>query len=94
MAINDELRQEVIKRASNRCEYCRVSANERLLRFEIDHIIAIKHGGNDDSSNLAYACYKCNGFKGSNIAGADPLSQKATFLFNPRKDTWDEHFNI
>jgi hypothetical protein len=59
-----------------------------------DHILAVKHGGKNDESNLCYSCYKCNGFKGSNIAAADPQTGQATFLFNPRKQLWDEPFQL
>src|SRR5262249_31984735 len=62
------------------------------LLFHVDHIIAKKHGGSDDLSNLAWACFSCNAFKGSNIAGLDPASGELTRLFNPRRDLWIEHF--
>lgn len=28
------------------------------------------------------------------MAAADPLTGQATFLFNPRKHTWDNHFDV
>jgi len=60
--------------------------------FEIDHVIARKHHGRTLASNLALACWYCNSFKGSDIAGLDPLTGKLTRLFNPRRHQWAWHF--
>lgn len=51
-----ELRQLVWQRASSRCEYCHVPADVALLPFQIDHIIAEKHGGLTVADNLALSC--------------------------------------
>jgi hypothetical protein len=37
-------------------------------------------------------CVFCNSFKGSDIAGIDPLTRKLTRLFNPRRHKWNHHF--
>ena len=62
------------------------------LPFQIDHIIAEKHGGQTVEDNLALACPHCNRFKGPNIAGVDPELGDAVRLFHPRKDDWGGHF--
>lgn len=85
-----ELRQLVWQRASSRCEYCHVSAKVSLLPFQIDHIIAEKHGGLTVADNLALSCERCNSYKGPNIAGY--LEGKHIPLFNPRTDQWLDHF--
>ena len=64
------------------------------IEFNIDHIISKKHGGGDKAENLCLSCADCNRYKGSNLAGVDPLTDDVTRLFNPRRDTWDEHFSI
>src|SRR5258708_1898655 len=64
-----QLRQLVWQRASSRCEDCRVPADVALLPFQIDHIIAEKHGGLTVADNLALSCERCNSHKGPNIAG-------------------------
>ena len=87
------LEQFVRYRAGNRCEYCRFPQAYHVRRFHIDHVIARKHVDDEQLDNLALACYRCNGCKGTNIAGIDPVSKVLTPLFNPRKDTWDEHFS-
>jgi hypothetical protein len=38
------LQQLVWQRAEHRCEYCQYPADVSLLPFQIDHIIAEKHG--------------------------------------------------
>jgi hypothetical protein len=92
MSITDGQKQRVRERAGHCCEYCRVSQSARLTRFQVDHIIAIKHGGADDDDNLCLACYECNGYKGSNVAALDPATGDAVKLFHPRQQRWDDHF--
>lgn len=88
-----QLREFVIKRADFRCEYCLLhQADEPVYSHEIDHVIAEKHFGQTVADNLAYACFYCNRFKGSDIASIDPLSDQITPLFNPRIQLWHEHF--
>ncbi len=60
--------------------------------FEIDHIVARKHGGTDVASNLCLSCFYCNSFKGSDLTGLDPKTRKITPLFNPRRHKWARHF--
>jgi hypothetical protein len=61
-------------------------------RFEIDHIIARKHGGATVPANLALSCFWCNSFKGSDIASRDNQTRKLTSLFHPRRHKWSKHF--
>jgi hypothetical protein len=62
--------------------------------FEIDHVIAQKHGGATVDSNLALACFYCNSAKGPNVAGIDPESGLIVRLFHPRTDRWTDHFRM
>lgn len=89
-----EVRRAVVARAGNYCEYCRVSQEDVFFRFEADHIISEKHGGETTSDNLCLSCPDCNAYKGSDIASADPETGKATFLFRPRHQIWSEHFRL
>jgi hypothetical protein len=84
--------QFIRQRAGNRCEYCRLSQDFSALRFHIGHILARQHGGTDVHENLALACPECNFHKGTNLSSIDPDTGKPSQLFNPRKDTWDDHF--
>lgn len=88
-----DLRRIVRDRAGNRCEYCGLQqAHAPLVLYTVDHVIPKKHGGHDDESNLAFACYRCNLHKGPNLAGIDPESGAMVALFNPRRQSWSEHF--
>lgn len=61
------LRQLVIERAKEKCEYCLFPQSAALLTFEIEHIIAEKHGGTTEAANLALACPYCNRAKGTDL---------------------------
>lgn len=93
--ISAQLRREVIDRAGNRCEYCHIHQDDQFFKFEIDHIIATKHGGPTSTENLCLSCPECNAYKGSDIASIDwTYGQRVTPLFNPRRQVWTEHFEI
>lgn len=86
------LRQLVWSRAAQCCEYCLVPAAFDRSGFEIDHVIAQSHRGMTVAGNLALACYWCNHYKGTNVAGVDPATRKIIRLFHPRLHKWSKHF--
>jgi 5-methylcytosine-specific restriction endonuclease McrA len=90
--ISEELRQLVIARAGNLCEYCLANIDWTFYGGAIDHIIAIQHDGPTEANNLAYTCQLCNRNKGSNIASLNWRTKQLVRLFNPRTDRWSEHF--
>src|SRR5215831_4363533 len=90
--MDPQLRLAVRRRAGGRCEYCHLVEAYTILPFELEHIIAEKHGGTNHPDNLAWACRYCNCYKGSNIAGLDPITQQIVALFHPRQGRWLEHF--
>ena len=93
--IDAALRNLVRQRAGNRCEYC--DTRQEQIPFavlHIDHIVPKKHGGDDNPSNLALACHRCNFHKGPNLTGIDPESRHITSLFHPRNERWAEHFEL
>ncbi len=92
--IDDSTRRAVAERARGRCEYCLLSEEDSFHPHQIDHIISRKHGGDSDLSNLAFACMRCNLWKGSDIASLDPLTGDLVPLFNPRTQRWSDHFRI
>lgn len=94
MTVTAEQRQKIRASAGSCCEYCRVPQNDLFSKFQIDHIIPLKHGGKDTFENLCFACLKCNSYKGSNVAALDPETMNATKLYNARTQIWDEHFQI
>ncbi len=87
------LRLAVRQRAAGRCEYCRLpDLAPDLMRFHLEHIRALRHGGPNSLSNLAWACARCNERKGTNLAGVDPETNRVVRIFNPRRDAWPRHF--
>lgn len=89
-----ELRREVGERAGFRCEYCRLPERAAMVKFQIEHIIALKHHGLTISENLAYACPICNANKGTDIGTVLSGSDALVPFFNPRKHRWPDHFEL
>jgi hypothetical protein len=90
--ISPAQRVQVAARAQGSCEYCLVHFNYATLAHEVDHIIAVKHGGLTNLENLAYGCAQCNRYKGSDFATFDPATGAVALLFHPRQQRWAEHF--
>ncbi len=78
--------------AKDRCGYCRGAQKYILGKLELDHIYPEARGGTDDEKNLWLACRLCNGFKGVQTRGRDPLTGRRVRLFNPRRQLWSRHF--
>lgn len=66
--IPSALRNAVIERAQEKCEYCH-KPQVRFYPHEVDHVIAVKHGGETKLENLAFACFQCDRYKGSDLHG-------------------------
>jgi hypothetical protein len=88
------MRRQVQSRALGRCEYCLLPEKYSVVSHEVDHILAVKHGGLTEGMNLAWCCFACNRYKGSDISSIDPLTGNTERLYNPRRDRWDEHFRL
>lgn len=92
--VAQSVEQFVRQRAGNRCEYCLLPQEGTPFLFQIDHIYAKQHVVDDSIGNLALACHWCNLCKGPNLAGLDPSTRQVIPLFNPRTQTWAEHFKF
>ena len=98
MSVTAADRRAAFDRAGWRCEYCRLPHDDSDLDPlapgpHVDHVIAQKHGGSDDLDNLACSCFRCNGFKGTDLATLDAAGDFVR-LFDPRRQTWDDHFRL
>jgi len=62
--------------------------------FAIEHIRPRAKGGDNDIDNLALACQGCNSHKYDFLEGLDPLFKELAPLFNPKKDSWSDHFTF
>jgi hypothetical protein len=92
--VSADLRPTILKRAGNCCEYCLRGQEDSRFSFHIEHIIAEKHGGETLLENLGLSCPECNAFKGSDVGSYDRQTGLLTPLFNPRKQTWVDHFHL
>jgi len=92
MTITEDVRRRVAASATNRCGYCRISAQFIYALMEIDYLLPIAKGGSDDEKNLWLACPRCNNYKRDEVSGTDPESQAVVMLYNPRRQRWWEHF--
>jgi HNH endonuclease len=92
--VSVELRRLVLFRADRRCEYCLIHEDDTFFGCEVDHIISEKHDGPTVADNLAYACLVCNRNKGSDIGSISATTGAFTRFFNPRLDTWCDHFSL
>lgn len=91
--MNELLRKFVRERANDVCEYCRLPQTVvSFARFQVEHIHAKQHHGTDEPDNLAWACPRCNAYKGPNLTSIDMETQKVTLIYHPRTDNWEEHF--
>jgi hypothetical protein len=91
-SVSPSIRQQVISDAKQCCEYCQTQQRLIGMPLVIDHITPRSTGGSHDRVNLAASCYRCNEFKGAKTNAIDPLTNELVSLFNPRQQTWIEHF--
>lgn len=90
--ISASLRADVVHRAAELCEYCRLSQHGQEASFHIDHVVPRAVGGQTTLDNLALACVSCSLRKWAKQTATDPESSQDVPLFNPRTQAWAEHF--
>jgi len=75
--ISKRIRFEVFKRDNFTCQYCGQHPPSTIL--EVDHIVAVAGGGDNDETNLVTACFNCNRGKAARSLDAVPqsLAEKA-----------------
>lgn len=88
------LRRLVYDRAAGRCEYCLIPESVALTPHQVDHIIALKHGGLTEADNSALSCALSNKHKGTDLTSIDPDTGEIAPLYHPRRDRWADHFRL
>lgn len=91
--LSENLRQQVINRAGNRCEYCLSHQDYVMGKLQIDHVFPVSKGGKNSEDNLCLACELCNQYKWTKTTGLDPETGSNVGIFNPRQQKWEEHFS-
>lgn len=87
-----EICRIVERRASGRCEYCRIHQSLQGATFHVEHIIPRSRGGESELDNLAWACPGCNLHKSNRVEVTVTKGSEPVALFNPRLDSWHENF--
>jgi hypothetical protein len=90
--IPDRLHAEVVSRAGGCCEYCLMPVEGQVAWFPVDHVWPRSRGGKTVLMNLAFSCPRCNGHKWVFVSGVDPDTGEEVPLFDPRRQTWTDHF--
>lgn len=90
--IPTDVDRRVREAAGHRCGYCLSPQHLVLTRLEIEHINPVAKGGSNDEANLWLACPVCNKHKSDKTEAIDPVTGQQVLLFNPRMQSWWEHF--
>jgi hypothetical protein len=85
----NEIKQRVYERAGGCCEYCQTCEVNTGQTMQIDHI---DPNGGGELENLCLACWNCNNHKRQAIFVPDPETGEDAPLFNPRTQSWEDHF--
>ena len=64
-AINKKLRFEIFERDKFICQYCGRTPDKDNVVLQVDHIVSVKNGGENEKENLITACWDCNIGKGA-----------------------------
>jgi hypothetical protein len=89
--ISAAVRLLVARRATGRIA---LHEADSFTPHQIDHIVSRKHGADSSLDNLAFACIRCNAWKGSDIASLGFKPGGIVGLFHPRRYRWRDHFRI
>jgi len=77
--LSKRIRFEIFKRDGFKCRYCGRTSDE--VGMEIDHVVAVASGGQDEVENLVTACVECNRGKSDKPLTVSPLEESdALFL--------------
>jgi hypothetical protein len=90
--ISETIQELIRQRANYLCEFCHANEQWQYVKFTVDHLMPLSLGGDDNTDNLALACFHCNRRKTNKLFAVDPQSAIEVPLFNPRQDIWGEHF--
>ena len=90
--ISTTIRKQIAKAANHCCEYCQTAQKISGAQMNLEHIIPISGGGSSNPDNLCLSCAWCNSYKWAKTEGLDPQTEHLAQLFNPRQQTWTNHF--
>ncbi len=65
VSLSPRTRFEVFKRDDFTCRYCGRKTPEVVL--QVDHVVPVAEGGDEDYANLVTSCFECNSGKGARL---------------------------
>lgn len=77
-SLSKKTRFEVFKRDLFKCGYCGKEVGPGII-LEIDHIIPVSQGGNNNMENLITSCFDCNRGKSKNLLSSVDKRTKISF---------------
>ena len=89
-----ELVRLVQARAGNRGEYCQMHESLQGATYHAEHILSRSRGRDSTLKNLAWACPSCNLHKSDRQSLIDEASAAEVEMFDPRRHTWKDHFQL
>ena len=90
--IRKAVKEKILERAKERCEYCQSFMNISSHTFHIDHVTPISKGGDNELNNLCLSFGGCNSRKSNRTTITDAINDINVPIFNPRSHNWNEHF--
>jgi HNH endonuclease len=91
--ISVDLRNRIRESDGDRCCYCLTTELNSGSRMVFDHIYPRAKGGETSFENVCLACRACNEYKSDTIEALDSMTDLLTPLFNPRCQSWQDHFD-
>lgn len=85
--VGKKARFDIFKRDGFRCAYC--GQTPPAVTLEVDHIVPVVSGGDNDETNLITACFDCNRGKGK-----EGLDQYPTRLIETMKEQQEKELQI
>ncbi len=92
--ISQKLINKIRRDAKYRCGYCKLPQSIIPNMLEIEHLLPLAEGGQNEEENLWLACRNCNSYKSSKTKAVDPETNQLVKIFNPRTQDWSEHFEF
>ncbi len=92
LSISARLQRQVLEDAGHRCSFCQSDELLSGIPLSTEHLVPMAAGGLTVRENLWRSCCPCNELKGIQTRALDPESGETAPLFNPRTQTWNEHF--
>lgn len=90
--IHPRQKQKILEQYNFKC--CSCGATDNFKALEIDHIISIKDGGDNETNNLQVLCYECNMEKRWSKLGKHKKNKSPREVLKLIKDKIEEYKDL